>query len=187
MLSYVMPIPNEQIREIIERSLIIFFEREQSALIQGVNERSSCARLAGYMQAIATDAGVDRYFADTEYNRKQGGQVKTILGNQMTVITINADLILHSRGENVAEDNLIAVEMKKSTRSQADKDADRDRLRAMTKSSYDGIWSNDGTTHPEHVCGYRLGTYVEINVKARTALVEYYVRGEQTDSTSHSF
>ena len=75
----------------------------------------------------------------------------------MQVIQISADLILHSRGNNVAEDSLIAVEMKKSGRPTKEKHADRNRLRAMTKGSYDGIWSNDRTTHPEHVCGYRLG------------------------------
>jgi hypothetical protein len=105
----------------------------------------------------------------------------------MQVIEISADLILHSRGANIAEDNLIALEMKKSSRPPKEKKADRQRLRAMTKSSYDGVWSNDGTTHPEHVCGYRLGVYVEINRKARKLRIEYFVRGERTRVRSKAF
>ncbi len=57
----------------------------------------------------------------------------------------------------------------------------------MTKPSYDDIWSNDGTTHPEHVCGYRLGVYIELNNKTRTALIDYFMGGERTSSTTKRY
>ncbi len=182
-----MPIPIEQLQDILERSLNEFFRREGEALVGGVSERSSCARLATYMDRIAAESGLKGYFADTEYNRKQGGQVKTILGKDMKAITITSDLILHSRGQNLAEDNLIAIEMKKSNTPAQHKNDDRDRLRAMTKSSYDNIWSNDGTTFPEHVCGYRLGAYIELNNRTRKASVEYFIGGEPAGSDSRSY
>jgi len=38
-----------------------------------------------YMQRIANESGLVGYFADTEYNRMQGGQIKTILGKSMKI------------------------------------------------------------------------------------------------------
>ena len=87
-------------------------------------------------------------------------------------------LILHSRGENPIQDNLIALEMKKSTRPQLEKQKDRERLIALTKDSFDNIWSNDGHTLPEYVCRYVLGVYYEINYSLNLVLIEYYKQGE---------
>ena len=47
---------------------------------------------------------------------------KTIRGPEEQIVTINCDLIVHSRGQNTLQDNLIALEMKKSTGRQKDKD-----------------------------------------------------------------
>ena len=175
-----MPFALDLIQRVLERSLAEFFHYESDGLVGDVSERNSCGRLAIYMQRVANEEGLGQYFADTEYNRKQSGQVKTILDDEMKVITITADLILHSRGQNIVEDNMIAIEMKKAGRPSNEKRADRERLRAMTKCSYDGVWSNDGSTHPEHVCGYRLGVYVELNSAVRKARIEYFVGGRHT-------
>jgi hypothetical protein len=182
-----MTIALSLIRQVLDQALEKFFLSESEALRNDVSERSNCGRLAIYLQNFAFEVGLRNYYADVEYNRKQGGQVKTILDEKMKVITINCDLILHSRGASVAEDNLIAIEMKKGERPAREKTADRDRLRAMTQSSYDGVWSNDGTTHPEHVCGYVIGAYVELKKKKNTALLEYYARGKLIHSTTTSY
>ena len=100
---------------------------------------------------------------------------------------MNAGWRTISRILSIAEDNLIAIEMKKSQRCDDGKIADRDRLRAMTKSSGGGVWSNDGTVHPEHVCGYRLGVYIEIDSDDRKALIEHFVGGERVCSTEISY
>ena len=85
----------------------------------------------------------------------QEGRVKVMLAESLREVRIICDLILHSRGERPADDNLIAIEMKRSTRPEHEKDEDRLRLRTLTRSSYDGIWSADGVTLPEYVCGTR--------------------------------
>jgi hypothetical protein len=77
--------------------------------------------------------------------------------------------------------------MKKSDRPSKEKQKDRDRLRALTKASFDDVWSNDGFTQPEHVCGYILGVYIEINRAKRTCLVEYYAKGHQVEEVQGSF
>ena len=90
----------------------------------------------------------------------------------------SANFLLTSRGEIVEKDNLIALEMKKSYWLKKEKEDDRARLTALTRSSYDGVWSFDGKTLPEHVCGYDLGICYEIDLKTRLIYIEYYVKGE---------
>ena len=57
-------------------------------------------------------------------------------------------------------------------------DPDRKRLKLLTKVSFDDIWSADGRSLPEHVCGYVLGVYYEINYRRKEILIEYYYKGE---------
>ena len=175
------------LKHVLRDALDEFFVREACALVANVNERNSCARLAVYLERAAHEAGLAGYVADTEYNRQQDGKVKTILDRNMKVISINCDLVLHSRGAKIADDNLIAIEMKKADRPLVEKERDRDRLRALTKSPYDQIWSYDGTVHPEHVCGYRLGVFIEIASANRAATLEYFAEGVQTSNERHTF
>ncbi|MDI4635959.1 hypothetical protein J7U46_23095 [Pelomonas sp. V22] len=182
-----MPISPELLREVLDRSLEMFFQHEVQEVLDGVNERSNCGRLAIYMQQTALNYGLVGYFVDTEYNRKQDGKVKTILDSEFKVVTINCDLILHSRGHVVAEDNLIAIEVKKRDRPIAEKEKDRERLRALTKASYDDIWSADGIAIPEHVCGYALGAFVELDKSQRVCRLEYFRGGEVFEQASIPF
>lgn len=57
----------------------------------------------------------------------------------------------------------------------------------MTKDSYDDIWSYDGIVLPEHVCGYVVGYYIEINRFTNTILLEEYEKGEKTNQWSVDF
>lgn len=125
------------------------------------------------------------YFVEVEYNRNVGGTLKTLKkttqGLDEQIITINCDLIVHSRGQNTLCDNLIALEMKKLTGRKIDKDSDRNRLECLTKSPGQDVWSFGGKILPEHVCGYGLGIYYEINFNRKTILVEYYKDGYRYD------
>ena len=182
-----MPISHQSLVDLFRRSIDQFIAREIDQILVGVNERNHCGRLAIYMQDAARDLGPPQYFADPEYNRKQDGRIKTIIDENLQVVTINCDLILHSRGAVVAGDNLIAIEMKKSERPNAEKESDRIRLRALTKSSFDDVWSADGNTHPERVCGYQLGSFIELNRRARTIAIEYYRSGAKYDEEVRAF
>lgn len=117
----------------------------------------------------------------------QDGRIKMIVNEQMEEIVINCNLIVHSRGETIEHDNLIAVEMKKSTRPQHEKDKDRMRLRALTRISFDGMYSYDGKTHPEYVCGYKIGFYMEIDIEKRNCLFEDYIDGEIINTWNANF
>ena len=175
------------LRNIFDLTIDEFFRRETQEVLEGVNERNNCGRMALYMQHFAEVNNFHHYFADTEYNRQQDGKIKTILDGEMRVVPINCDLILHSRGQVVAADNLIAIEVKKKDGREQDKQKDRERLRALTKSSYDDVWSYDGIALPEHVCGYQLGAFIELDRFRRNCLIEFYQFGDLVEVLNRSF
>lgn len=175
------------ISDIFDQSIDHFFGNESKHILSGVSERNLCARLALELQNLAHENGLEGYYVDPEYNRKQNGRIKTILDDDMKVVNITCDLILHSRGEIMERDNLIAIEMKKSNRPEEEKEDDRNRLRALTKSSYDDVWSFDGISHPEHVCGYEIGYFVEIDLENQNYTVQKFEKGELTGQNITSF
>lgn len=177
----------QKLELLLHKGIQQFLELEKTHITTGISERNLCGSLMTQMNQLLPKYDLDEYFVDVEYNRKQGGQVKTIINDEMRVINISCDLIIHSRGNKVKDDNLIAVEMKKSTRPESEKNSDRDRLIAMTSRSYDGVWSNDGNTHPEHVCDYILGAYLEIDVEAKNLFFELYHDGGKYASGDYSF
>jgi hypothetical protein len=182
-----MPVDVKLVRNVFDETMNLFFQHEVQEVRDGVNERNNCGRMAIYMQQVANKYELHGYFADTEYNRKQSGAIKTILDNDMKVVPINCDLILHSRGQIITADNLIAVEVKKRDTLNKEKEKDRDRLRALTKEGYGDIWSADGITLPEHVCGYILGVFVEFDRRNRICRYEYYRKGKNYEEGARFF
>ena len=168
--------------------LVEYFETANNSFVRNnydlfeseVSERTLCGSLSQQLRDDLRNKSFSGYFVDVEYNRNNG-KVKMYLDENMHEVTINCDLIIHSRGLNISKDNLIAIEMKKSHRPRKEKDEDRKRLIALTKESYDNIWSADGIALPEYVCGYSLGIYYEINFTSKQILLEYYSNGNKID------
>lgn len=175
------------LREVFFRSFEKFLAEEADNILHGTSERNLCARLAPTLETSAHGAGFNGYYADVEYNRMQEGRVKTLLDDHLRIVRITCDLILHSRGQIVERDNLIAIEMKRIEHPDSEKSKDRDRLRALTKKSYDGVWSADGKTLPEHVCGYSLGYFAELNATGRSFRIEEYLQGNLSDVVERGF
>ena len=139
-----------------------FLSRDRNLFTDNVSERTLCAALKSHLERELEGSEYSMYYADVEYNRNCG-KVKTILDENLQVIKIQCDLIVHSRGKSENRDNLIALEMKKEYQPDEEKYKDRARLRALTKSkSSVDVWSYDGKTFPQHVCGYVLGIYYEV-------------------------
>ena len=174
--------------------MVALFEQANTQLLQQdralfgnhVSERTLCGALMLHLNGcISKEEDLAEYYVDVEYNRNKGGIktiTKTIAGEQEQVIPINCDLIVHSRGECVAQDNLISIEMKKSTRPPSEKAKDRERLVALTKDSFNDVWAFDGKNLPEHVCRYVLGVYYEINYRRKLISIEYYRTGQLVHS-----
>lgn len=167
--------------KLFEESNEAFIRNNIESFTYKVSERNLCGCLAQSLFRNLEKTPLSSYYVDIEYNRNKGGKLKTlqktINGLKKRIINITCDLIIHSRGENIKDDNLIALEMKKSSRPRKEKDKDRDRLSCLTKSSYDDVWSYDGTVLPEHVCRYVLGIYYEIDFEERLITIEYYRNG----------
>ena len=68
--------------------------------------------------------------------------------------------------------------MKKSTRANREKNNDRERLKILTEAFYANKQIVDTDMLPEHVCGYVLGVYYEINYQRKIVLIEYYYKSE---------
>jgi hypothetical protein len=168
-------------RELFYRSINRFVALERDNIHNGVSERNLCARLGMYLEDTRRKLGLNGYYVDPEYNRQRNGRIKTILDGNAQEIIITCDLILHSRGEIPARDNLIAVEMKKSERPAEEKQSDRARLRTLTKNSYDDVWTADGETLPKYVCRYELGVFIELDLRRRLIGIEEFQRGEAVD------
>lgn len=169
------------------REMMVIFGKANSSFLEieandgihlGVSERSLCGSLMLHLRKALDESDYCNYYVDTEYNRNEGGKLKTIVNGSETPVKITCDLIVHSRGKIVDQDNLIAIEMKRSTRPKDEKDRDRIRLRCLTRDSFDNIWSYDGKTLPGHVCRYALGVYYELDSRNRLAKIEYYSKGE---------
>lgn len=176
------------LEKFFDQSFADFMSFDLDNVCNGVSERNLCGRLSYHMQLHANAVGLDRYFCDVEYNRMQNGRLKVMLPRgSMSEVSIVCDLILHSRGAFPGSDNLIAVEMKKSSRPAMERDADRLRLATLTRVSYDDVWSSDGVTHPEFVCGYILGYYIEIDERRRRFNLEVYESGQQSKSFSVAY
>ena len=163
--------------EIFEQANDNLLKDDISLFQERISERTICGALMLQLNKIINETIYKDYFTDVEYNRNFDGKIKTILLDSENVINITCDLIIHSRGTNKKQDNLIAIEIKKSTRPQKEKDNDRIRLKTLTRQSFDGVWSYDGESFPEHVCRYGLGIYYEVNFEKEEILLEYYSNG----------
>jgi len=153
-------------------------KNDSGLLSSNVSERSWYSRFSIYLTEQVKKSKLNGYYVDTEYNRN-GNKLKTIFDNNtLEIFNITCDLIIHSRGEIYSNDNLICIEMKKSNSPESKKEEDKKRLRLLTKKSFNDVWSADGKALPEHVCGYKLGIYYEVDIKNKFIYIEYYVDGK---------
>lgn len=174
-----MDISLEDLYTLFEDAFRAFTRKDAVSIRDNVAERNLCGRLAIQFELRLANFGLDKYYADPEYNRKQNGLVKTILNGEFEIVQVTCDLLLHSRGEQ-GRDNLIAIEMAKPDKTADQIRSDRHRLMALTKQSFDNIWSYDGKTHPEHVCGYMLGAFIMVDQTDNSATVEFFEDGVPT-------
>ncbi len=154
-----------------------FVKDEAENIASGVSERNLCGCMMLKLRRGLDQSPYADYFVDVEYNRNESGRLKTYVWGKLAPITITCDLIVHSRGRNLIQDNLIAIEMKRHNHPKEAKDSDKLRLKCLTRDSFDDIWSFDGKSLPEHVCRYILGVYYELNSEKRQVAVRYYVKG----------
>jgi len=178
----------ENLMSIFIRTSEFFLQNETDLILSGVSERCLCGSFMLILRQELNMSDFSNYYSDIEYNRNFDGQIKTIIDDNMEVTNITCDLIIHSRGRMPHQDNLIALEMKRDNHSESEKNKDRIRLKALTKSTNDSLtYSADGRTLPRHVCGYVFGVFYEISIDHRNINIEYYRNGEFYNRYSRNF
>ena len=102
----------------------LFLVNERNLILSGVSERCLCGSFMLILRRALDNSEFANYYSDIEYNRNFNGLVKTIIDDNMEVVNITCDLIIHSRGEIPKQDNLIAIEMKRDNHPEAEKEKD---------------------------------------------------------------
>jgi hypothetical protein len=168
--------------ELFREAFHEFLVRERDNIIANISERNLCGRLMLYLDAARIRYDLADYFTDTEYNRNLG-DIKRVRHSPTDSNIITCDLILHSRGQR-PDDNLIAVEMKKKHHPKKSKDADRKRLIALTRTH---PAARRLSTRQDHVYGYQLGLFVELDAQTPAYLLEIYERGAKVHEHNEPF
>jgi hypothetical protein len=167
---------------LFEEAFNEFLEKERDNIIANISERNLCGRLMLYFDAARLRYGLTDYFTDTEYNRNLG-DIKRIMHSRTGSNIITYDIILHSRGQQ-RDDNLIAIEMKKKIHSRASKNADRARLVALTRTR---AAARRLSRRSNHVYGYQLGLFVELDTDGEAYLLEIYQEGAKINELREQF
>lgn len=145
-----------------------FIEKDYVLLDEELSERCLCGALMHELNKQLEKNGCNNYYADIEFNRafeNTINNVKHLPDEEGTPKRVFPDIIVHSRGK-VTPDNLLALEMKKSTARREAKERDKNRLNLLTSS---------------YPYKYKLGVYYEINNKRRQILVEFYQNNEKIE------
>jgi len=167
----------KRMNDIFDRSFEEFLSRDWSLVLSGTEERNLCGRLAACIEKMKDEVGLYDYWADTDYRYMKGRRVKTILYGEERVVEIGCDIILHSRGF-FDRDNLIAIEMKSLLRPEQARELSRERLMTMTMVPNEEVRSADDLTLPEHVCGYELGVFIELEASRDQYRIEKFKEGQ---------
>lgn len=148
-----------------------FIENHARLLKRELSERCLCGALMYELNKQLEKNNFKNYYADVEFNRaieNTINNVKRLTKEEGTPKRVFPDIIVHSRGK-VTPDNLLALEMKKSTARREAKERDKNRLSLLTSS---------------YPYKYKLGVYYEINPKKRQILVEFYKTGRKISTDS---
>lgn len=163
----------EKLDNIINRAICTFNDKESYLLKNDLSERCICSRFAMHITDSLKDTEFSDYIVDVEYNRGLDAQERAIkrICNKRIIV----DLIVHKRGYHCyyGFDNLICVEIKKSTDRRGYGD-DESRLKNMV--------------NPEYGFCYKVGYMIIANMRKeclRLEIINKYTQktvGEVCDS-----
>ena len=153
----------EELIDIFEKAKNEFLEKEKTIIKNDTNERTLTQRLAFYLELqLRKNIKYENYSVDCEYNRKEEDIKRLKFGKNTDKKEIYPDIIVHQRK---IKNNLIAIEMKKTTSKNTDKIKDIEKLEALTdrKNNYH----------------YTLGIYFELDITDNNNIINFFVDGEE--------
>lgn len=152
----------EELIDIFEKAKNEFLEKEKTIIKNDTNERTLTQRLAFYLELqLRKNIKYENYSVDCEYNRKEEDIKRLKFGKNTDKKEIYPDIIVHQRK---IKNNLIAIEMKKTTSRNTDKIKDIEKLEALTDRKND--------------YHYTLGIYFELDITDNNNIINFFVDGE---------
>ena len=161
----------EKLKGIFLEANRAFLENHAILLKRELSERCLCGALMYELNKQLEKKNLKKYHADIEFNRvikKATNKVKQLPDEKGIPKHIFPDIIVHTRSEE-NPDNLLALEMKKSTARGYAKERDKNRLSLLT------------SLYPYK---YKLGVYYEINHKKSQIMIEFYQTGRKISTDS---
>lgn len=160
--------------EIFYKANKLFIKDNIRNIELGVSEVTLQGDFSQAFKEVLKKMKIRNYYSDINYNKNKHF-TKCIINDKMEYFDIFCDLIIHSRGENKKQDNLLAIEMKKKE-NRKDRLKDRKRLEIMTSDTYVGEILFDEL--PPFICRYSLGIFYDLDVKKRQIKLDFYQHGE---------
>jgi len=165
----------------LKRAIKILYETDYENIKLDVTEQNICARLAHHLENLMREYDNSHirkmfkyYYVDVEYNRmvdlngkKQKKSIIFPCGIEETII---CDLLVHSRGKVKKQDNLLALEMKK-TKNEDSVDSDQERLMSLISPA-----PNDSQC--KSMYNTLLGVFLEYNENECNMICYEYYDGE---------
>ena len=152
----------EELIDIFEKAKNEFLEKEKAIIKNDTNERTLTQRLAFYLELqLRKNIKYENYSVDCEYNKKEEDIKRLKFGKNTDKKEIYPDIIVHQRK---IKNNLIAIEMKKTTSRNTDKIKDIEKLEALTDRKND--------------YHYTLGIYFELDITDNNNIINFFVDGE---------
>ncbi|WP_339008522.1 hypothetical protein LC567_03985 [Fusobacterium animalis] len=151
----------KELIDIFEKAKNEFLEKEKTIIKNDTNERTLTQRLAFYLELqLRKNIKYENYSVDCEYNRKEEDIKRLKFGKNTDKKEIYPDIIVHQRK---IKNNLIAIEMKKTTSRNTDKIKDIEKLEALTDRKND--------------YHYTLGIYFELDITDNNNIIKFFIDG----------
>ena len=165
----------------LKRAINILYETDYENIKLDVAEQNVCARLALHLENLMREYDNSHtrkmfkdYYVDVEYNRMVDlngkKHKKAIIYPSGIKETIICDLLVHSRGKVKKQDNLLALEMKK-TKNEDSVDSDQERLMCL-------ILPAPNDSQCKSMYNTLLGVFLEYNENECNMICYEYFDGE---------
>lgn len=153
---------SKELIDVFQKAKNEFLEKKKTIIKNDTNERTLTQRLAFYLELqLRKNIKYENYSVDCEYNRKEKDIKRLKFGKNTDKKEIYPDIIVHQRK---IKNNLIAIEMKKTTSRNTDKIKDIEKLEALTDRKND--------------YHYTLGIYFELDITDNNNIINFFVDGE---------
>jgi len=158
-----------KIRQLLQNAVQRLLRDDYFLLEYDVHEQTIAHRIAVYLEPVFSE-----HHVDCEYNNdldSETGRKRVRYPDQIEASDVRPDIVVHHRGLNGPQHNILVVELKKLPGTTEELNTDRNKLCDFTARG-----------QQKHF-GYRCGALVMLGVKDRAGeiRIEWFENGAQVD------